>query len=84
MNFGTALRKELLEQLRSYRMLITAVVLTLFGLLSPIIARYTPDIIRMALPQGEEITKLIPRPRRRIPWPSTSRTSPSSGCYWRC
>jgi ABC-2 type transport system permease protein len=62
MGFGTAFRKEWLEQLRSYRLLITAVALTLFGLLSPIIARYTPDIIRMALPQGEEITKLIPPP----------------------
>jgi len=62
MRFGTALRKEWLEQLRSYRLLITAVVLTLFGLLSPLIARYTPDIIRLALPQGEEITKLIPPP----------------------
>jgi ABC-2 type transport system permease protein len=62
MRFGTAFRKEWLEQLRSYRLLVTAVVLTLFGLLSPLIARYTPDIIRMALPQGEEITKLIPPP----------------------
>lgn len=62
MSFGTAFRKEWLEQRRSYRLLVTAVVLTLFGLLSPLIARYTPDIIRMALPQSEEILKLIPPP----------------------
>lgn len=62
MSFGTAFRKEWLEQRRSYRLLVTAVVLTLFGLLSPLIARYTPDIIRLALPQGEEILKLIPPP----------------------
>jgi ABC-2 type transport system permease protein len=57
-----ALCKELLEQWRSYRLLIVGVVLLLFGLLSPLAARYTPEIIRLALPQGSEIVKLMPAP----------------------
>ncbi|MBN2199359.1 MAG: ABC transporter permease subunit [Candidatus Aminicenantes bacterium] len=62
MGFGSAFRKEWLEQRRTYRLLIVAVVLLLFGLMSPLLARYTPEIIRMAAPQGEEIIKLLPPP----------------------
>jgi ABC-2 type transport system permease protein len=62
MIFWVALRKELLEQWRSYRLLIVAIVLVLFGMLSPLMARYTPEIIKLALPQGEEILKLMPAP----------------------
>ena len=56
-----ALRKELLEQWRTYRLLITVVVLVVFGLLSPLTAKYTPEILKV-LPNGEEISKLIPAP----------------------
>ncbi len=59
--FLVALRKELLEQWRTYRLLITAVVLVVFGLLSPLMAKYTPEILKV-LPNGEEIAKLIPAP----------------------
>ena len=57
-----ALRKELLEQWRSYRLLIVCVVLLLFGLASPLLAKYTPQLLRLALPEGEEILNLIPPP----------------------
>lgn len=62
MIFWVALRKELLEQWRSYRLLIVGVVLLLFGLLSPLTAKYLPEIIRLTLPQGQEIVKLLPEP----------------------
>lgn len=61
MIFLVALRKELLEQWRSYRMLIVAAVLLIFGLLSPLTAKFTPDLMEL-LPMGEEIAKLIPPP----------------------
>jgi ABC-2 type transport system permease protein len=57
-----SLRKELVEQWRSYRLLIVGVVLLLFGLASPLLAKYTPEILRLALPEGEEILQLIPPP----------------------
>jgi ABC-2 type transport system permease protein len=56
------LRKELVEQWRSYRLLIVSVVLLLFGLASPLLAKYTPELLRLALPEGEEILQLIPPP----------------------
>ncbi len=56
------LSKEMMEQWRSYRLLIVSVVLLLFGLASPLLAKYTPEILRLALPEGEEILKLIPSP----------------------
>jgi ABC-2 type transport system permease protein len=62
MIWAPAFRKEWLEQRRTYRLLIVSVVLALFGLLSPLFARYTRELVRMAAPMGEEIIKLIPPP----------------------
>lgn len=59
--FFVALRKEVIEQWRSYRVLIASVILVIFGLLSPLAARYTPEMMKL-LPSGEEIAKLIPAP----------------------
>src|SRR5438128_3043689 len=61
MAFWVALRKELWEQWRSYRLLIAAVVLGAFGLSSPLLAKVTPEIIRL-LPNGDQIAGLIPPP----------------------
>lgn len=64
MIFWVALRKEMLEQWRSYRLLIVGVVLLLFGLASPVLAKYTPEILRLAVPKGQatELLNLIPEP----------------------
>ncbi len=63
MIFWTALRKELLEQWRSYRLLIVSVVLLIFaGFMSPLAAKYTPEIIKLAVPNGDEIARLVPPP----------------------
>jgi ABC-2 type transport system permease protein len=59
--FFVALRKELIEQWRSYRLLIAAVILAIFGLVSPLTAKYTPEMMKL-LPNGEAIAKLIPPP----------------------
>jgi len=61
MIFATALRKELLEQWRTYRMLIIAVVLLAFGMMSPLLAKLAPELIRM-VPGGEDLVSLIPQP----------------------
>lgn len=59
--FLIALRKEVLEQWRSYRLLVVVLVLGLFGLLSPLGAKMMPDIFRL-MPGGDEIAKLLPEP----------------------
>ncbi len=61
MIFLAALRKEWLEQWRTYRMLAVGVVLLVFGLLSPLLAKYTPEIIKL-MPNGETMAQLIPAP----------------------
>ena len=61
MIFWVALRKELLEAWRSYRVLMVAVVLVAFGLLSPLLAKLTPEFFKL-LPQGEEFARLVPAP----------------------
>jgi ABC-2 type transport system permease protein len=60
-DFRAALGKEILEQWRTYRMLIVVAVLTIFGLTSPLIAKYSPEMIRL-LPNGDQISELIPEP----------------------
>jgi ABC-2 type transport system permease protein len=62
--FWVALRKEILEQWRSYRLLIVGVVLLFFGLSSPLLAKYTPELLRLAIPAGQagQLLALIPAP----------------------
>lgn len=63
MIFWTALRKEMLEQWRSYRLFIVAVVLLLFGgFIAPLSAKYTPELIKALAPNGDEIARLMPAP----------------------
>jgi ABC-2 type transport system permease protein len=61
--FAVSVRKEWLEHWRNYRFLVLVVVLTLFGLLAPFTARYTPEMMKL-LPNGEAIARLMPPPSR--------------------
>lgn len=61
MTFLASLRKEFLEMARTYRLLILAAVLILFGLLSPLMAKAIPEIMRL-VPGGEAFLPLIPPP----------------------
>jgi len=67
MIFWIALCKELLEQWRSYRLLVVTVVLLLFGgFMAPLTAKYTPEIVKAVAPQGEAIVNLIPEPTANV------------------
>jgi ABC-2 type transport system permease protein len=67
MIFWVVLRKELLEQWRSYRLLVVAVVLLLFGgFIAPLTAKYTPELIKALAPQGDEFAGLIPTPTATV------------------
>lgn len=59
--FWAAFIKEIREQWRTYRLLVTLIVLSLFGLLSPLLAYFTPQILA-AIPGGEALGDLIPPP----------------------
>ena len=58
---GSAVRKEWLEQWRTYRFLVLGTVLLLLGLLAPFTAKYTPELMKL-LPNGEAMARLIPPP----------------------
>lgn len=61
MIFFTALRKELWELIRTYRFLVSAIVLVFFGFLSPLLAKYIRELISL-VPDVDEIALIIPVP----------------------
>ena len=58
--FATLLRKELLEQWRTTRLPIVATVFLLVGLSSPLLARFTPELI--AAVGGDQFQIILPTP----------------------
>lgn len=58
--FATLLRKELLEQWRTLRLPITAVVFLLVGLSSPLLARFMPEILEAVA--GDQFGLQLPPP----------------------
>ena len=57
---GPMLRKELLEQWRTRRLLVVAVVFTALGIGSPLLARYTPELVKALA--GEQFQIVLPPP----------------------
>ena len=61
MNFTASVRKEILEQVRTNRLLILGAVLLAFGLMSPLLAKYMPELFQL-IPGGEAFSGMIPTP----------------------
>ncbi|MBN1140017.1 MAG: YhfC family intramembrane metalloprotease [Anaerolineae bacterium] len=59
--FALSLGKELLQQWRSRRALVVGVVFLLFGLGSPLLAKFTPEMLRL-VPGAEQFADLVPTP----------------------
>ena len=57
---GTLLRKELLEQWRTLRLPLVAVVFLLIGLGSPLLARFTPELLNAVA--GDQLPIQLPPP----------------------
>ncbi len=58
----TLVRKELLEQWRTRKAIVIFVVFLLFGLVSPLMARFVTEIIK-SVPGAEQFAGLIPEPK---------------------
>jgi len=58
--FGALLRKELLEQWRTARLPLVATVFLLVGLSSPLLARFTPEILKAV--GGNQFSIVLPTP----------------------
>jgi ABC-2 type transport system permease protein len=59
--FWTALRKELLQQWRTRRVIIVLAVFGLFGMFSPLIAYFIPQMLSM-IPGAEMFSEMVPEP----------------------
>lgn len=59
--FWVTVRKELLQQWRTRRVLIIAAVFGVFGMASPLMAYFMPQMMR-AIPGAEQFASLIPDP----------------------
>lgn len=55
--FGALLKKEFKEQLRTHRLLIVSAVFAVFGLATPLLLKYLPELLQLA---GEDIQLEIP------------------------
>ena len=62
MNIINVFRKEVLEQWRTHKLLIVSAVLVLFGLTSPLLARFTPEILSAVPGVPEGLAGIIPTP----------------------
>ncbi len=61
MNFITVFRKEMLEQWRTSRFLIVAAVIAAFGLASPLLAKFTPEMLKAIPGITPELLAVIPK-----------------------
>lgn len=59
--FAAMTGKELREQWKTRRLLVILVVFLLFGLVSPLLARFTPELLK-SVPGAEQFADLIPEP----------------------
>jgi ABC-2 type transport system permease protein len=59
--FLTAVRKELLQQWRTKRLLVVTAVFLGFGLTSPLLAKFTPELLK-SIEGAEQFADLIPTP----------------------
>ncbi|MGO9179891.1 MAG: ABC transporter permease [Candidatus Limnocylindrales bacterium] len=60
--FGLLLRKELLEQTRTMRLYVVAIVFALFAIVSPLTAKYLPDIVKALAGNQVSLAGLISTP----------------------
>lgn len=72
-NFYFFTRKELFEAWRTSRMMILIVIFLIFGLMNPLLAKLTPEIVKMTI--GETLAKTIPEPTSVDSWTQFFKTS---------
>jgi ABC-2 type transport system permease protein len=58
--FRVLIKKEIMEQWRTFRLPVVAIIFLIFGFLSPLTAKFLPEIIKLA--GGEQFNLQIPTP----------------------
>jgi len=62
MNFIAVFRKEMLEQWRTYRLLIVVAVFVVFGMTSPLVAKFLPEMLKAIPGATQAILAAFPKP----------------------
>ncbi len=60
--FAIFLRKELRENLRTNRLLVVVAIFAILGIISPVTAKYTPDLLKSLGASSNGITITVPTP----------------------
>jgi len=60
MSIFAAFRKEWMELIRNYRLLVVVIVLLFFGLTSPILTKFTPELLNL-IPTGDITIQMPPQ-----------------------
>ncbi len=59
-------KKEIVESLRTYRSAIVILIFLIFGIMNPLLAKLTPEIVKLTV--GEAMAKTIPEPTSLDSW----------------
>ena len=65
-NYIAFLKKEFLENARTYKMLILFLVFLIFGIMNPLVAKLTPELLSSLVPEGMDIS--LPDPSAFDSW----------------
>lgn len=60
--FKTLLSKEIFESVRTWRLVVLVAMLIICGLISPVLAKYTPQLLSSIPDMPPELAQLIPEP----------------------
>ena len=70
-------KKELLENIRTYKLLIMLTVFLIFGIMNPLTAKLTPELLAKFMPEGMSIT--VPEPSSLDSWAQFFKNSQQMG-----
>ncbi len=75
--FRAFFKKELMEAARAHKLTVLGLVFLLFGIMNPLVAKLTPEIVARFLPEG--ITMTVPTPTALDSWAQFFKNVPQMG-----
>ena len=71
-HFRVFFKKEMVEHIRTYKLLIMLVVFFIFGIMNPLTAKLTPELLEKFMPEGVLIS--LPEPSSIDSWAQFYKT----------
>lgn len=76
-SFSAFFKKECMELTRTYKLFLMGILFFILGVMNPLTARYTPELIENFMPEGMEI--LLPEPSAADSWMQFFKNVPMMG-----